>query len=132
MSIASEGVCRLPQGTSISTIRTTMAAARRHQPERARHGRYKRFAQDNDEALGLTVELISNSPCWQDTLIVVVEDDTQNGADHVDGQRSIFLLAGRPVGEKAALVSKTHNEPRVSIFKTVDLIRPIPSALNQR
>ena len=52
---------------------------------------FTRFVQDNDAALGLTVQLISKSPCWKDTVIFVVEDDTQNGLDHVDGYRSIFL-----------------------------------------
>src|SRR5262249_33541254 len=41
---------------------------------------YKRFVQDNDDALGRTVELISHSPCWKDTVIFVVEDDPQNGS----------------------------------------------------
>jgi DNA-binding beta-propeller fold protein YncE len=49
---------------------------------------YQRFIQDNDDALGLTVELISHSPCWKDTVIFVVEDDPQNGFDHVDGSRA--------------------------------------------
>jgi hypothetical protein len=35
----------------------------------------------------MTVDLISHSPCWKDTVIFVVEDDTQNGFDHVDGSR---------------------------------------------
>ena len=45
---------------------------------------FKRFVQDNDAALGLTVELISKSPCWKDTVIFVTEDDTQSGLDHVE------------------------------------------------
>ena len=53
---------------------------------------FKRYVQDNDAALGLTVDLISHSPCWKDTVIFVTEDDTQSGADHVDGHRSIFMV----------------------------------------
>jgi len=52
---------------------------------------YERFVQDNDAALGQTVELVFQSPCWKDTVIFVVEDDVQNGLDHVNGERSIFL-----------------------------------------
>ena len=100
----------------------------RHQPERTREPwSFKRFVQDNDAALGLTVELISNSPCWKDTVIFVVEDDTQNGIDHVDGHRSIFLAIGPWV--KKEYVSKTHTS-LASIFKTVNLILGLPP-LNQ-
>jgi len=88
---------------------------------------YKRFVQDNDAALGLTVELISHSPCWRDTVIFVAEDDTQNGLDHVDGYRSIFLAISPWV--KREYVSKMHTS-LASIFKTVELILGIPP-LNQ-
>jgi len=88
---------------------------------------YKRFVQDNDTALGLTVDWISNSPCWNDTVIFVVEDDAQNGLDHVDGYRSIFIAIGQWV--KREYVSKTHLS-LASIFKTMDLIFGIPP-LNQ-
>jgi hypothetical protein len=82
-----------------------------------------RFFQDNDEALGLTVDLISHSPCWKDTVIFVVEDDPQNGLDHVNSARSIFLAMSPWV--KHQYLSKNHYSPG-SIFKTVDLILGIP------
>jgi hypothetical protein len=88
---------------------------------------FQRFVQDNDAALGLTVELISHSPCWKDTVIFVVEDDTQNGLDHVDGHRSIFLAISPWV--KHEHVSHLHTS-LASIFKTVDLVFGLPP-LNQ-
>jgi len=88
---------------------------------------YKRFVQDNDAALGKTIELISKSPCWKDTVIFVVEDDPQNGLDHVDGYRSVFLAIGPWV--KRENVMKQHIS-LASIFKTVDLILGLPP-LNQ-
>jgi YVTN family beta-propeller protein len=88
---------------------------------------FKRFVQDNDAALGLTVDLISHSPCWKNTVIFVVEDDTQNGADHVDGHRSIFLAISPWVKKEYA--SKTHTS-LASVFKTVNLILGLPP-LNQ-
>jgi len=88
---------------------------------------FTRFVQDNDAALGLTVDLISKSPCWKDTVIFVVEDDTQNGLDHVDGFRSLFLAIGPWV--KREQVIKQHIS-LASIFKTVDLIFGLPP-LNQ-
>jgi DNA-binding beta-propeller fold protein YncE len=88
---------------------------------------FTRFVQDNDAALGLTVDLLSKSPCWKDTVIFVVEDDTQNGLDHVDGYRSIFLAISPWI--KPGQVTKAHLS-LASIFKTVDLIFGIPP-LNQ-
>ena len=47
---------------------------------------------DNDLALGRIVEGLSKSPFWKGTLVAVVEDDAQNGSDHVDSHRSVLLL----------------------------------------
>jgi YVTN family beta-propeller protein len=46
---------------------------------------------DNDLALGRIVEAISNSPYWKDTVLFVLEDDAQDGPDHVDSHRSVLL-----------------------------------------
>jgi DNA-binding beta-propeller fold protein YncE len=46
---------------------------------------------DNDLAVGRVVEAVSHSPYWDDTAIFVIEDDAQDGADHVDAHRSIAL-----------------------------------------
>jgi DNA-binding beta-propeller fold protein YncE len=88
---------------------------------------YTRFVQDNDAALGMTVDLISHSPCWKDTVIFVVEDDVQNGLDHRNGERSIFLAIGPWV--KHQYLGKQHYS-LASIFKTVNLILGLPP-LNQ-
>ncbi|QDV22395.1 bifunctional YncE family protein/alkaline phosphatase family protein [Aureliella helgolandensis] len=47
---------------------------------------------DNDLALGQLVDAVSHSTFWKNTLIVVNEDDPQNGYDHIDGHRSICLV----------------------------------------
>jgi len=47
---------------------------------------------DNDLALGRIVEGLSHSPFWKDTVVFVVEDDAQNGPDHVDSHRAPFLV----------------------------------------
>jgi DNA-binding beta-propeller fold protein YncE len=88
---------------------------------------YTRFVQDNDAALGMTVDLISHSPCWKDTAIFVVEDDTQNGNDHVDGGRSLFLAISPWVRHE--YLGKKHYSLS-SVFKTVNLVLGIPP-LNQ-
>jgi DNA-binding beta-propeller fold protein YncE len=50
---------------------------------------------DNDLAVGRVVDAVSHSPYWDDTAIFVVEDDAQNGADHVDAHRSIALVISK-------------------------------------
>ncbi|HEX2455268.1 MAG TPA: beta-propeller fold lactonase family protein [Vicinamibacterales bacterium] len=121
-----KGVCTLPEYVDLYYPNDHGGGARDINPN-GPDWSFKRFVQDNDAALGLTVELISNSPCWKDTVIFVVEDDTQNGADHVDGHRSIFLAVSPWV--KKQYVSKTHTS-LASIFKTVNLILGLPP-LNQ-
>lgn len=49
------------------------------------------YMADNDLALGRIVEALSNSPFWESTVVFVLEDDAQNGPDHVDSHRSVFL-----------------------------------------
>ena len=119
-------VCNLPQYVDLYYPNDHGGGARDINPN-GPDWSFTRFVQDNDAALGLTVELLSNSPCWKDTVIFVVEDDTQNGADHVDGHRSIFLAISPWV--KKQYVSKTHTS-LASIFKTVNLILGLPP-LNQ-
>jgi hypothetical protein len=120
------GLCKLPQYVDLYYPNDHGGGARDINPN-GPDWDFKRFIQDNDAALGLTVELLSNSPCWKDSAIFVVEDDTQNGADHVDGHRSIFLAISPWV--KRQYVSKTHTS-LASVFKTVNLILGLPP-LNQ-
>ena len=47
---------------------------------------------DNDLAVGRVVEAVSHSPYWEDTAIFILEDDAQNGADHIDAHRSTALV----------------------------------------
>jgi DNA-binding beta-propeller fold protein YncE len=52
----------------------------------------KAHMADNDLALGRIVEAVSNSPYWKDTVFFVLEDDAQDGPDHVDSHRSVLLV----------------------------------------
>jgi len=49
------------------------------------------FMADNDLALGRIVEALSKTPFWKDTVIFVLEDDSQAGPDHIDSHRSCFF-----------------------------------------
>ena len=75
---------------------------------------------DNDYAVGLLVEKVSHSPFAKDTLIFVVEDDAQDGPDHVDAHRSIAFVAG-PYVRQGVVVSHR--------YATVDLLRTIEDVL---
>ena len=50
------------------------------------------YAADNDLALGRVIEALSHSPFWKNTVVFVIEDDAQDGPDHVDSHRSPLLV----------------------------------------
>ena len=50
------------------------------------------YMADNDLAVGRIVEFLSGTPYWKNMLIVITEDDAQNGVDHVDAHRSVLLV----------------------------------------
>lgn len=52
----------------------------------------KAYMADNDLALGRLVEAVSHSPYWKDTVFFVLEDDAQDGPDHIDSHRSVLLV----------------------------------------
>jgi DNA-binding beta-propeller fold protein YncE len=59
------------------------------------HPRPAASVADNDLALGRVVEAVSHSPYWDDTAIMVLEDDAQDGGDHVDAHRSIAFVISK-------------------------------------
>ena len=85
----------------------------------------KSSVADNDLAVGRIVEAVSHSPFWDDTAICVLEDDAQNGGDHVDAHRSIALVISKysPRG--------TNGSPFVDnrFYSTVSMIRTMESLL---
>ena len=83
------------------------------------------FAQvaDNDLAVGLFVDYLSHSSVWKESLILIVEDDAQNGPDHVDAHRSPAYLAGGYV--KKGFVDHTAYTTS-SFLRTIELILGLP------
>jgi len=82
----------------------------------------------NDYALGLVIEKIAHSPYKNDTLVFVVEDDAQDGPDHVDAHRSLAFVAGPYVRERA-LVSERYTS--VHVLRTIEDVLGIePLGLN--
>ena len=83
---------------------------------------------DNDYAVGLLVESVAKSPFADSTLIFIIEDDAQNGADHVSSHRSICLVAG-PYVKKHAVISTRYTT--VNVLKTMESILQMkPIGLN--
>ncbi len=83
---------------------------------------------DNDYAVGLLVEKVAHSKYAKDTLIFVIEDDAQNGPDHVDAHRSLALITG-PYVKHRAVVSKRFNT--VTLLRTMEEVLGIkPLGLN--
>ena len=77
----------------------------------------------NDLAVGQLVEGISHSKFWPKSLILIVEDDAQDGLDHVDGHRTVALAIG-PMIRRGAVDSNNYNH--VSLARTVQDIFQIP------
>jgi YVTN family beta-propeller protein len=78
---------------------------------------------DNDLAVGLFLDYLSHSPIWKESLVVIVEDDAQNGPDHVDAHRSTAYLAGGFV--KQGFVDHTAYTT-TSLLRTMELILGLP------
>jgi DNA-binding beta-propeller fold protein YncE len=79
---------------------------------------------DNDLAIGRVVDAVSHSAYWDDTAIFIVEDDAQDGADHVDAHRSIALVIS-----KYAQGSPEHPYVEHGFFTTVSTIRTMEALL---
>ena len=75
---------------------------------------------DNDYAIGMVVDAVAKSPYRADTLIFIVEDDAQNGPDHVDAHRTVAFVAGAYV-RQGAVVSER--------YATVNMLRTIEEVL---
>jgi YVTN family beta-propeller protein len=78
---------------------------------------------DHDWAVGRLVEALSRTPFWESTVVVVVEDDAQNGSDHVDSHRTLALLAGGHV-RRGAVVHTPYTT--TSVLRTIELLLGLP------
>jgi hypothetical protein len=78
-----------------------------------------RQVADNDYAVGLLVERVAHSRYAGDTLIFILEDDAQDGPDHVSAHRSIAFIAG-PFVKHGTLISARHTT--VDFLRTIELV----------
>ena len=78
---------------------------------------------ENDQAIGRLVEAISHSRFWKDSLILITEDDSQDGLDHIDGHRQPGLVIG-PYVKRHAVVSALYNQ--LSMVRTAEVALGLP------
>ena len=82
---------------------------------------------DNDLALGRVVDAVSHSPYWDDTAIFVLEDDAQDGADHVDAHRSIAFVISKYSPGSAAKPNVEHRfYTTVNMMHTMEMLLGLP------
>lgn len=93
--------------------------------EGMRKGKPTPFADvaDNDLAVGKFVEYLSKTPIWKEAVVFIVEDDAQNGADHVDAHRTTAYVAGAFI--KRHYVDHTMYST-TSMLRTIELILGLP------
>jgi len=84
----------------------------------------KAMVADNDLALGQIVEALTKTRFWRRMAIFVVEDDAQNGVDHVDGHRTVALVAS-PYARRRWIDSTFYSQ--TSMVKTIELILGLPA-----
>ena len=82
---------------------------------------------DNDLAVGRIIDTISHSSIWKSSVVFVVEDDTQNGIDHVDGHRGPLLIAS-PYARRAVVDNSYYTQ--LNVVKTIEQILGI-APMNQ-
>lgn len=87
---------------------------------------------DNDLAIGRAVDAVSHSAYWNDTAFFILEDDAQNGADHVDAHRSMALViskyAPRKTDGSAFVDSRFYTT--VSMIRTMEMVLGLPPMNN--
>jgi hypothetical protein len=93
----------------------------------------KSSVADNDLAVGRVVEAVSHSAFWNDTAILILEDDAQAGADHVDAHRSIAIVVSKYAphpkeGEAAVVDSRFYST--VSMLRTMETLLQVPPMNN--
>ena len=92
----------------------------------------KSSVADNDLAVGRLVEAVSHSAFWDDTAIFVLEDDAQNGADHVDAHRSLALIVSKyapRAGDGGTMVDSRFYST-VSVIRTMETLLGLPPMNN--
>ena len=108
----------VPQFNSIRFINDHTEGLRKGKPTPFAH------VADNDWAVGLFVEYLSKSTIWKETVVFIVEDDAQNGPDHVDAHRTTAYIAGGYI--KRNFIDHTMYST-TSMLRTIEIILGLPA-----
>ncbi len=92
----------------------------------------KASVADNDLAVGRVVDAVSHSAYWEDTAIFILEDDAQNGADHVDAHRSLALVVSKyaPRAADGGTFVDSRFYTTVSVVRTMETLLGLPPMNN--
>jgi YVTN family beta-propeller protein len=91
--------------------------------KRANRWTPRAMVAENDLAVGRVVDRLSRSPAWKSLALFALEDDAQNGPDHVDAHRSVLLLAS-PWARRGAVDSTFYTTS--SVLRTIGLLLDLP------
>ncbi len=104
---------QVPQLNTLRFINDHTEGVRKNRPTPFAH------VADNDLAVGMFIDYLSHSKIWESSVVFILEDDAQNGADHIDAHRSTAYVAGGFV--KRGFVDHTHYSTS-SMLRTIELI----------
>ncbi len=94
---------------------------------RSNHPRPAASVADNDLAVGRVIDAVSHSPYWNDTAIFILEDDAQDGGDHVDAHRSIaFVVSKYSPGTASAPYVEHRFYTTVNMIHTMETLLGLP------
>jgi len=123
VSSRNAGTDTMPQFTMLRLPNDHTAGLTKNKPRPAAS------VADNDLAVGRVVDAVSHSPYWDDTAFLILEDDAQDGPDHVDSHRSIALV----ISKYAPMASGEGNDAKPfvehSFYTTVNVVRTIEALL---
>lgn len=78
---------------------------------------------DNDQGIGRFLDHLSHSPVWKESVVFILEDDAQNGPDHIDAHRSPVFVAG-PYVKRNAVIHSMYSTS--GVLRTIELILGLP------
>jgi DNA-binding beta-propeller fold protein YncE len=116
-------LARDPSGNSVPAFETVRLGTDHTNGAQSLKPTPRCMAADNDYAVGELVEAVSHSPIWSSTAIVIVEDDAQNGPDHVDGHRSTCYLISPWI--KRGFVDHSYQNS-VTVLRTIESLLNLP------
>jgi YVTN family beta-propeller protein len=108
---------RVPQLNTLRLINDHTEGLRKGRPSPYAH------VADNDLSVGMFIDYLSHSSIWKESVVFIVEDDAQNGADHVDAHRTTAYIAGGWI--KRGFVDHTMYST-TSMVRTIELLLGLP------